>query len=412
MLGYAVIDTETTGLNIWGNDKIIEIAVVLLDMDLNITATYETILNPQRDLGLVSLHGIDGIIAAEGAFFRNIMPSLSTLLQNRVIVGHNVQFDIRILEGEYKKEVAAPDFGVSLDTLQLAKSLSLHLPSYRLGALCEHFGIPLKDAHTAMADTIATAKLLMTMAEQYDLNVTCQPADFGSIAMVDEFKEWKPRHEIIEFVSQPADLKKHIEVLPDDIKELPESSVETYLKTLHLASLNGRYSLWERAKMEETITELSLTRSQVIDLNEEYIFFLICKNLHENNGEWVQSTNTERIRMVQEFTGVEDERVEWLLQETLVNRHLIQPAAEKINGYVNFAPGDTFVVTGEDLNPSKEYWEELLGDLGFISRSDTTKKTKLVIAADPYSLSSKAVKARKYGIPVITEDTLAELLKL
>lgn len=410
MLGYAVIDTETTGLNIRGNDRIVEVAVVLLDTDLNITAAHETILNPKRDLGLVSLHGIDGLIASEGAFFRDIMPSLSSLLHDRVIIGHNVQFDIKMLEEEYEKESVAPYFGVFLDTLNLAKSLPFRPPNYKLETLCEHFGISLKDAHAAMPDTIATAKLLVAMLEAYDYNVTCWPADFKSSPMSDEFSEWKTRSDIIKITSQPADLKTHIMDLPDTIKELPETSIDTYLRTIHIALINDSYSLREKSTMVRTISDLALTRSQVIDLNEEYIFTLICKNLDENNGNWVQGFVAEHIRVVQEFTGVEDNRVDWLLQETLANSHLIRPTAEKLNRYFSFNPGDIFVVSGEDLEFTKEHWENLLGEKGFIPKTGTTKNTKLVIAADPYSLSAKAVKAQKYGIPVITENTLTKMM--
>ena len=40
-----------------------------------------------------------------------------------------------------------------------------------------------------------------------------------------------------------------------------------------------------------------------------------------------------------------------------------------------------------------------------------TKKTKVVVAADPDSLSGKAAKARAYDIPVITEAAFARLLQ-
>jgi DNA polymerase-3 subunit epsilon len=412
MLGYAVIDTETTGLNIRKNDRIVEVAVVLLDMDLNITGTYETVLNPARDLGLVSLHGIDGLIASEGVLFRDIMPSLSGLLHNRIIVGHNVQFDIGMLEDEYQKESVDPYFGVFLDTLQVAKSLPFRCSNYRLGTLCEHFGIPLEDAHTAMADAMATAKLLITMAQRYDLKVTCLPADLTATSMAYDFNEWTPRDKIKDIISQPADLKKYIFGLSNGTKDLPENSINTYLRTIHLALINDEYSLREKSRLEQTINDLSLTRTQAVDLNEEYIFMLICKNLHENNKQWIHGVNTERIQMVQEFTGVEDDRVTWLVQETLANDHLIQPTVEKLNTYFSFVSGDIFVVTGEDLDYSKEHWNELLGGLGFVPKSDTTKNVKLVIAADPYSLSAKAAKARKYGIPVITEKTLMRILDI
>ena len=39
-----------------------------------------------------------------------------------------------------------------------------------------------------------------------------------------------------------------------------------------------------------------------------------------------------------------------------------------------------------------------------------TKRTALVVAADPNSASGKAATARSYGIPIITEEAFERLL--
>lgn len=166
--------------------------------------------------------------------------------------------------------------------------------------------------------------------------------------------------------------------------------------------------------MKDTISSLSLTRSHVVDLNEEYVFMLICKNLFENNGQWDAGTDVAtQISVAAAFGGVKDSRVEQLVQETLQQSHHIQPTVEKLNSYFSFVPGDMFVVTGEDFAYyEKEGWEQVLTRRGFISRPSTTKSIRLVLAGDSYSLSAKAMKARKYGIPVIAEETMAKLIGL
>ena len=54
--------------------------------------------------------------------------------------------------------------------------------------------------------------------------------------------------------------------------------------------------------------------------------------------------------------------------------------------------------------------EQLIIDAGYTPHSGVTKKVKLVVAADPDSLSGKARKARDYGIPVVSEDYLLQLI--
>lgn len=57
---FAVIDLETTGLFPGMHDRIIECAVVLLDHDARYEHSWSTLVNPGRDLGPRSVHGITG----------------------------------------------------------------------------------------------------------------------------------------------------------------------------------------------------------------------------------------------------------------------------------------------------------------------------------------------------------------
>ena len=56
-------------------------------------------------------------------------------------------------------------------------------------------------------------------------------------------------------------------------------------------------------------------------------------------------------------------------------------------------------------------WDAELRYRGFTPHPTVTKKVRLVVAADPDSLSGKAKKARDYGIPIVSEDGLRKLLE-
>jgi DNA polymerase-3 subunit epsilon len=73
-------------------------------------------------------------------------------------------------------------------------------------------------------------------------------------------------------------------------------------------------------------------------------------------------------------------------------------------------PGDLIVLRG-DMTRSREDWQRELRERGFVPWDAVTKKVKLVAAADPDSLSGKARKARDYGIPIVSEAGLADLLE-
>ncbi|MBD7998219.1 exonuclease domain-containing protein [Oerskovia gallyi] len=73
------------------------------------------------------------------------------------------------------------------------------------------------------------------------------------------------------------------------------------------------------------------------------------------------------------------------------------------------AHGDEIVLTGAMTLP-REDWEREARAAGLAPWPNVTKRTRVVIAADPDSLSGKARTARRYGIPVVSERVFEELL--
>ena len=57
-IGFSVVDVETTGFSPQRGDRIVEIGLVRLNSELQIEKTFETLINPRRDVGSTSIHGI------------------------------------------------------------------------------------------------------------------------------------------------------------------------------------------------------------------------------------------------------------------------------------------------------------------------------------------------------------------
>lgn len=64
-------------------------------------------------------------------------------------------------------------------------------------------------------------------------------------------------------------------------------------------------------------------------------------------------------------------------------------------------PGDRIVFTGEALGISRDQLCREAETLGLRPMSSVSRKTKVVVASDPDSISGKARKARQCGVPVI-----------
>jgi hypothetical protein len=73
----AVIDLETTGLNPYLNDRIIELGAVVIDQDGAILREFTTLVNPERDIGPTRIHGLRTSDVADAPRFRQVASARS-----------------------------------------------------------------------------------------------------------------------------------------------------------------------------------------------------------------------------------------------------------------------------------------------------------------------------------------------
>lgn len=155
---FAIIDIETTGLDP-KKDKITEIAIVLHD-GLGITEQFSTLIDPQRSIPqhISRITGINNEMVKGQPRFFEVAKKILDLTRDRIFVAHNVEFDFRFIEEEFKS-LGYPYKREKLCTVRLSRKLLPKRYSYSLGKLCESLQIPLLNAHRAAADAYATAQL-------------------------------------------------------------------------------------------------------------------------------------------------------------------------------------------------------------------------------------------------------------
>ena len=118
---FAVVDVETTGLFPEKNDRIVEIAVIRVDADGRRLDEYCSLVNPNRDLGPTHIHGITATQAMAAPTFQEVAGDVISRIAGAAVVGHNVTFDFRFLESEYRRLGHQLPDAVLLCTMQLAK---------------------------------------------------------------------------------------------------------------------------------------------------------------------------------------------------------------------------------------------------------------------------------------------------
>ena len=156
----AVIDLETTGLSP-RKDRIIEIGIVFLDSHGFKEAEFSTLVNPERDPGASFIHHITAADVQDAPLFAELLPELQDQLAGRIMVAHNVQFDLGFLNTEFVR--AGSDFRIraARTICTLDQSRIYCAPgSHALGKLISRLGIPVRPSHRALDDARAAAALL------------------------------------------------------------------------------------------------------------------------------------------------------------------------------------------------------------------------------------------------------------
>ena len=156
---FTVFDIETTGLNS-NADDIIEIAAVKI-RDGDILDSYHSYVHTEKTLTpfIQNLTGITQSKVNSAPELPEVMGQFIGFCGESVLAAHNASFDMSFMD------VASRRLGIEfdpscVDTLALSRTLLPGLKAYKLNTLCKKLHIPLKDHHTALADSTATAKLL------------------------------------------------------------------------------------------------------------------------------------------------------------------------------------------------------------------------------------------------------------
>lgn len=149
-IGFAVVDVETTGFG--RQDRIVEIAIVCLDNSGAVVDEFSTLVNPQRDVGAIDVHGITADMVADAPTFREVAHAVAERLDGRVFASHNACFASRFVDKELRRVGLELSLGRSVSTLRLTGS--------RLNIACDAHDIKLDGDHQALDAARATAALL------------------------------------------------------------------------------------------------------------------------------------------------------------------------------------------------------------------------------------------------------------
>jgi DNA polymerase-3 subunit epsilon len=190
-----VLDTETTGLNV-RSDRIISAAGYRLAQgSLAEAPLFDRLIDPRRPIPAAStaFHGIvDGMVAGVGDFHKH-WPELHRHLQDGLIVGHQVYFDLAILGREVRRLGGKLQPPVALDTALLFAALHPGERHRDLTPCCAAFDIEVVGRHTARGDAEATGRLFLKLVPlliEHGITTLGEALAFERAAILQHPRRW------------------------------------------------------------------------------------------------------------------------------------------------------------------------------------------------------------------------------
>ena len=165
-----ILDTETTGLSIASDHRIVEIGCVELKDQISTNKSFHAYINPQRDVSedAFKVHGYSNKFLSDKKTFLEIADQFLSFIKDKKLIIHNAPFDLSFLDYELKLINKKPiDKKNVIDTLELART---KYPGSQnsLDALCKRFNIDnsKREKHNALMDCHLLKEVYVNLLDQ------------------------------------------------------------------------------------------------------------------------------------------------------------------------------------------------------------------------------------------------------
>ncbi|NQU58897.1 MAG: DNA polymerase III subunit epsilon [Rhodospirillales bacterium] len=162
-----ILDTETTGFNPLGGDRIVEIGCIELVNHLATGNVYQQYVNPSRDMPAeaFAVHGLSEEFLGEHPKFSEIADAFLDFIGEDTLVIHNAQFDMGFINAELARlDRPSIPMARAVDTVQMARK---KFPGAQasLDALCRRFQIDNsgRSLHGALLDSELLAEVYLEL---------------------------------------------------------------------------------------------------------------------------------------------------------------------------------------------------------------------------------------------------------
>jgi DNA polymerase III epsilon subunit-like protein len=204
---WLLLDTETTGLD--SHDRIIQLGLARFDQG-KVVATWGSLVWAGVEIPeqATAIHGIRTVDIANAPPWTAVLPKVIEMSRGAHPAAYNEMFDKRMFASEMARlKVEVQDLPLPIfhphhrwiDPLVWTRSIDRFVKGtgrHKLFKVCERRGIPLPNAHDAVADAVAAGQVLWDMRHEIgDMTVTelLRQQQLLSDAQERQFAAWRAR---------------------------------------------------------------------------------------------------------------------------------------------------------------------------------------------------------------------------
>lgn len=162
-----ILDTETTGLDPFRGDRVVEIGCVEIFNRMPTGQFFHRHINPEREMPAeaFAVHGLSSQFLAEKPLFHHVVEEFLEFIADAPLVIHNASFDIAFINAELER-ISRPAIARDrlVDTLLLARRKHPGV-SNRLDDLCSRYAIDnsKRTKHGALLDAELLAEVYIDL---------------------------------------------------------------------------------------------------------------------------------------------------------------------------------------------------------------------------------------------------------
>lgn len=161
---YTVVDIETTGLSPQ-KDDIIELSALKV-RDNKVVEEFSMLLKSSKGVNsfISGLTGITNSMLNNAPIIEDVLPEFLAFIGNDIILGHNVNFDMRFIKAKTQLVLNKMVENSIMDTMIFAKR-NLELPNFKLTTIAQYYDIDTKNNHRGLKDCYITFEVYNKLRE-------------------------------------------------------------------------------------------------------------------------------------------------------------------------------------------------------------------------------------------------------